>query len=69
MNNATSMQIRGTLSNMRAEVQANGVTEVACEMWDHALTMYRKSKGHAPRPVGFNVFDPTLPAFLRRQAD
>jgi hypothetical protein len=62
--NATQAQIHGTLQNMRAEIQSNGITEAASDMWAHALSMYRKSKSNEGTEIDMN----DLPMFLRPQA-
>lgn len=66
--NAVTGQIQDTLRNMHREVQDNGVTEIASDMWDHALRMYRKHKNMEDPNSDF-AFDPSTPVFLRRQAD
>lgn len=63
--NATTAQIHSTLGNMRQEIQANGITEAASDMWAHALSMYRKSKINE----GSEIDTAHLPMFLRPQAE
>lgn len=63
--NATTAQIHGTLRNMRDEIQANGITEAAGDMWAHALSMYRKAKANEGAPIEDTG---SLPMFLRPQA-
>lgn len=59
-------QVVNTLKNLRREIDANGISEAACEMWSHAISLQRRRK---PATAKFSVFDPTLPSLLRRQAE
>lgn len=61
---SAEQQVRDTLRNLRSEVADKGVTEAACEMWSHALTMYRKTKADE----GVDLDTASLPMFLRPQA-
>lgn len=65
MRTAVEQQIIGTLGNLRQEVQQNGITEAASDMWAHALQMHRKARAEEH---GVEISDEDLPAFLRRQA-
>lgn len=65
MKTMVEAQIHSTLANLRGEVQTNGITEAASDMWAHALSMYRKAKDNEGSPIE----DVVLPTFLRRQAE
>lgn len=65
MDNMVEIQVRTTLANLRGEVHANGITEAACEMWSHALTMYRRAKAAEGIELDDNA---SLSMLLRPQA-
>lgn len=44
MRTAIKQQILSTLGNLRQEVESNGMTEAASDMWIHALSMHRKAR-------------------------
>jgi hypothetical protein len=65
MKTAVEQQVLSTLGNLRREVESNGITEAASDMWAHALTLHRKAK---VEESGVAIDDSDLPVFLRRQA-
>lgn len=44
-------QVLATLENFKAEVAAHGLTEVADEMWNHAMRLRRAARLTPPLPL------------------
>lgn len=65
MKTVVEQQVLSTLGNLRQEVESNGITEAASDMWAHALSLHRKAR---VEESGVAIDDSALPAFLRRQA-
>lgn len=61
-------QIVDTLENFRTELGVNGVSDVACDLWSHALWMYRRHKLNSDRPAEDTQYL-DMPMFLRKQAE
>lgn len=65
MKTVVEQQVLSTLGNLRQEVESNGITEAASDMWAHALSLHRKAR---VEESGVAFDDSDLPAFLRKQA-
>lgn len=59
MRTAVEEQVLSTLGNLRREVESNGITEAASDMWAHALSLHRKAR---IEESGVAI---SVPAFLR----